>query len=548
MALSTMATAGLVPVSQAAHADSGGPVTKFDYSVTGDATHETITIDARASIPGSSPIGSYSASFNGTVFTSDKPVFSETFPVSADPADTKGQQVLDVTATGTDGRVGTQDERMYTLGAVIQPKAGLTVSADPNTPGGILADPTASAPAVGTRDGLSMSFITTYIIDWGDGSTQWAENAPVTSAVPHIYAKSGTYPVQLTVETGTLQQATITQSITVTVPATPIPPPPPSTTGPTPPAGTVGAATVTRLGGGDRYATARIVSQTQWKDGAAGGVVIARGDAAPDALAGVPLAAHTRGPLLLTDPKALDTATAAEVKRVLGADKSKPVYILGGAAAVSPDVETQLKSLGYQVYRIGGATRFDTALRIAKDGLGSPANVVVATGTDFADALAAGPYATTEHAAVVLSDGPGMDPATAAYVKSRSGITAVGGAAVRAVRSGAPGKSFTDLHGGDRYATAVAVADAMTAGGHAPAGLGIASGTVFPDALTGGAYAADAGVPLLLTDPKGLPDTVRLLLAALHRQLAAVQIFGGSLAVSDAVDAQVVKAVGGHAA
>ncbi|NUS57381.1 MAG: hypothetical protein HOV66_21370, partial [Streptomycetaceae bacterium] len=370
---------------------------------------------------------------------------------------------------------------------------------------------------------------------------------------------SGTYQVTLTVETGTLQEATVTRSITVTVPTTPPPTnpppgggttPPPATTGPTPPTGTVGAATVSRLGGGDRYATARTVSQTQWKDGAAGGVVIARGDAAPDALAGVPLAAHTRGPLLLTDPKALDTATAAEVQRVLGVDKSKPVYLLGGTAAVSPDVEKQLTALGYQVHRIGGATRFDTALRIAKEGLGSPANVVVATGTDFADALAAGPYAAAEQAAVVLSDGPALDPATAAYVKGRGSVTAVGGAAVKAVRGGAPGKAFSDLHGSDRYATAAAVADAMTkattAAGHAPAAVGVASGTVFPDALTGGAYAANAGVPLLLTDPKALPDTVRLLLTALHRQLAAVEVFGGPLAVSEAVDAQVVKAVGGH--
>ena len=539
----------------------GGPVTNFAYSVTGDATHETITIDARASIPGFSPIGSYTANFNGTVFTSDNPVFSETFPVSADPAATKGQQILDVTATGTDGKAGSRAELMYTLGTVIQPKAELTVSADPNTPGGILADPTASAPAVGPRDGDSMSFITMYTIDWGDGSTQWVENAPVTAAVPHIYTKSGTYSVKLTVETGTLQKATTTRPITVTVPVTPTPPPPgggstppggaptpPAATGPTTPAGTVGAATVTRLGGGDRYATARIVSRTQWKDGAAGGVVIARGDVAPDALAGVPLAAHARGPLLMTDPKTLDTATAAEVKRVLGADKSKPVYLLGGTAAVSQEVETQLKALGYQVHRIGGATRFDTALRIAKDGLGSPANVVVATGTDFADALAAGLYAAAGHAAVVLSDGPALDPATAAYVESRGVVTAVGGSAVQAVRGSAPGKPFTDLHGSDRYATAVAVAGAMTDGGPAPSALGIASGTVFPDALTGGAYAANAGVPLLLTDPKALPDTVRTLLVTWHRQLAAVEHFGGPAALSDTADAQVVEAVGSHPA
>lgn len=527
----------------------GEPITKFSYSVTGDATSETITVDARASIAGFTPITSYTADFNGTKVTSSNPVFWQTFPVSADPAKTLGQQLLTVTATGQDGKVGTSDTLSYTLGTVIQPTAALTVSADPNTPGGILADPTASNPAVGPNGG-SESFITDYKIDWGDGTTAWDENAPVGYAVPHTYTKSGTYPVTLTVETGTLQSASITHKITVTVPPPVTTPPPPTgnptgtPVGPTPPSGTPGHATVTRLGGTTRYGTALDVSAAQWKDGAAGGVVIARGDAAPDALAGVPLAAHVHGPLLLTDPKSLDGATAAEIKRVLGADKTKSVTILGGTTAVSPLVQTQLTALGYHVQRIGGTDRFDTALRIAGEGLGPTANVVVATGTDFADALAAGPLAASQHAAVVLSDGPVLNPATAAFVAAHSHVTAVGGAAVAAVAKAASGKAVTDLWGGDRYATAVKVAEAMTAG-HTPAAAGLASGTVFPDALTGGAYAANAGIPLLLTDPKALPPNVSGLLALWKQQLAAVEIFGGPVAVSVGVQSSVATAVGG---
>ena len=524
----------------------GGPVTKFSYSVTGDATHETITVDARASIPGFATIAGYTADFNGTKVTSADPVFSQTFAVSADPNMTQGQQILTVTATGGDGKVGSPNSLMYSLGTIIQPTPALTVSPDPNTPGGILADPTASSPAVGPN-GNSMSFITYYKIDWGDGTTPFDENAPLDIVVPHTYAKSGTYSVTLTVETGTDQTATITRKIAVTVPPPVTTPPPPTGTpaGPTPPSGTPGQATVARLGGATRYGTALDVSAAQWKAGAADGVVIARGDAAPDALAGVPLAAHVHGPLLLTDPKALDGATAAEIKRVLGADKTKSITILGGTTAVSPTVQEQLTLLGYHVQRIGGSDRFDTALRIANEGLGPTANVVVATGTDFADALAAGPLAASQHAAVVLSDGPVLNPATAAFVAGHSHVTAVGGAAVTAVAKAAPGKAATDLWGGDRYATAAKVAEAMTAG-HAPAAAGLASGTVFPDALTGGAYAANAGVPLLLTHPKKLPPNVSGLFALWKQQLAAVEIFGGPVAVSTGVQASVVTTVGGH--
>ncbi|MEY9859137.1 putative cell wall-binding protein [Catenulispora sp. GAS73] len=523
----------------------GGPVTKASISITGTATSETITVDARASIAGFTPIASYTADFNGTKVTSTNPVFSQTFPVSSDPSKTQGQYLY-VTATGQDGKAGSTAVQSYELGTVIQPTPVLTLTADPSTPGGIIADPTASAPPPDLNGGDNGSFISIYTVDWGDGSTPYVQNAPVTP-IPHTYTKSGTYPVTLTVTTGTLQSASITREIAVTVPP-PVTTPPPTGTpvGPTPPSGTPGHATVTRLGGTTRYGTALDVSAAQWKDGAAGGVVIARGDAAPDALAGVPLAAHVHGPLLLTDPKSLDGATAAEIKRVLGADKTKTITLLGGTTAVSPAVQAQLTALGYHVQRIGGSDRFDTALRIAGEGLGPTANVVVATGTDFADALAAGPLAAAQHAAVVLSDGPVLNPATAAFVAAHSHVTAVGGAAVTAVAKAAPGKAATDLWGGDRYATAVKVGEAMTAG-HAPVAVGLASGTVFPDALTGGAYAANAGVPLLLTDPKQLPPNVSGLLALWKQQLAAVEIFGGPVAVSTGVQSSVVTTVGGHA-
>jgi hypothetical protein len=83
-------------------------------------------------------------------------------------------------------------------------------------------------------------------------------------------------------------------------------------------------------------------------------------------------------------------------------------------------------------------------------------------------------------------------------------------------------------------------------GGHAPAAAGLASGTVFPDALTGGAYAANAGIPLLLTDPKQLPPNVAALFATWKQQLAAIEVFGGPAAVSTGVQSSVATAVGGH--
>jgi putative cell wall-binding protein len=311
--------------------------------------------------------------------------------------------------------------------------------------------------------------------------------------------------------------------------------------------GTAGTPVVQRLGGGDRYDTGRRVSRAQWGDGKASAVVLARGDQAPDALAGVPLAAKKGGPLLLTDPSSLDPATRTEIDRVLGGPATKKkIYILGGDNAVSPQIETQLRKAGYTVTRLAGTDRYRTALAVAGE-FGAGSSAIVATGQSFPDALAAGPLGALRDAPIVLSDGPALDPATATFLKNRQTLYAVGGAAVTAVAAlDTHGKTVNRLAGPDRFATATAVAGAVTAAlGHTPAGAGIAYAFTFPDALTGGAFAATAHQPLLLTD-KAQADPG--LLAELHGfapTMTGVEIFGGTSVISQSAEDQIASQIHG---
>ena len=314
---------------------------------------------------------------------------------------------------------------------------------------------------------------------------------------------------------------------------------------------------VSRIAGRDRYTTGAAVSQRQWAN--AGGdntpraqadaVVLARGDNFPDALAGVPLAKRDRGPLLLTESGTLNQATQAEIKRIL--PQGKTVYILGGNVAVSPNVDNQLRKLGYTVQRFGGADRYATALDIANRGMGSPHQVIVATGLDFPDALAAGPLAAGEGNAILLSNGKTLDSGTKAYIaaaqKKADGsadptfhVNAVGGAAVAATAY----VKRNPLMGADRYATAVAVAKQFAADMPVTQ-FGVATGMQFADALTGGAYMANAGQPLILTDPNALSPADVPLLGTMHNQLSAVSLFGGPMAIKQAVMDQIARAVGG---
>jgi serine protease len=317
---------------------------------------------------------------------------------------------------------------------------------------------------------------------------------------------------------------------------------------------------VFRIFGSDRYATGIAMSQHAWDDrgntspGARHpqAVVLSRGDGFADALAGVPLAAKKSGPLLLTTPTALVPEVAGEIGRIL--PPGATVYLLGGPAAISGGVEAHLQRSGYRTVRFAGADRFGTALAIAQNqqAMADPPRVLVATGLNFPDALAAGPYAAlpTVGAAIVLSEDRVFDPATANYVRSklgnRYGVTGVGGQAGSALATLSRG-GYGLFAGADRYATAAEIAGLGWPSAFPPyAAVGIATGVSYADALTGGAFMAARYGPIMLTDPAFLPGPTAQQLSALRSTVQEIDIFGGANAVSDGVAVQITSVVGGR--
>jgi hypothetical protein len=294
----------------------------------------------------------------------------------------------------------------------------------------------------------------------------------------------------------------------------------------------VTAAPVTRLAGTDRIATAVTVSQNSFPTGNAGAVVLARADDYPDALVGGPLAAAKNAPLLLTEGSTLPAATATEVKRVLPAGGT--VYVLGGTSAIPTSVTSQLTSIGYTITRYSGADRYATAVAVAT-ALGSPTTVLLATGTNFPDALAAGPAAAHVHAAILLTDGSTVPAETATYLAGAHLAYAIGGPAAAAV------PSATAILGSDRYATAAAVATKFFP---SSAVVGVATGTGFPDALAGGAQLALMGGPLLLSSVASVPTATVNYLTADHTTLTNAYVYGGTAVLGSTVLIQLTAAFG----
>ncbi len=370
--------------------------------------------------------------------------------------------------------------------------------------------------------------------DLGNSSTFGAGRLDLAAAVSGLTPP----PAPTTTTTTTAGSSTTTSTTTSSSATTTTAPGSTTTTAPgsptttTPPSST--SDTVRRLLGADRMETAIAISRDDYASRPAGGVVLARADTFPDALAGTPLAAKVDGPLLLTAQPSLDGRTRDELRRVLPAGGT--VHLLGGAAALSTGIENELVSLGYRTVRYSGADRFDTAVRVARDGLGDPSTLLLADGLDFTDALVAGAVAPSVKGALLLTAGSSMPPATARHIEAHHGGTryAVGRPAALAD----PGAMA--LYGADPPATSRRVAEALVPDVRV---VGVATFTSFPDALGGGAHTARRAGALVLTDPRVLSPVVEEYLRGRASAIDTAFVYGGPAAVSDQAVEGVARAI-----
>lgn len=281
-----------------------------------------------------------------------------------------------------------------------------------------------------------------------------------------------------------------------------------------------------RLSGENRYETAIAVSKQGWES--ADTVVIARGDQYADALTAAPLADQNEAPILLTRSGALASGVAEEIAR-LGATNA---IVLGGTKAVSADVVAELEELDLDVQRIGGETRYDTAVAIANELETAATDAVVVSGLNFPDALSAGSYAAVNDKPILLTRPDRIPAVIADELENYDTTTIIGGS--QAVSEGVADElpNADRVSGADRYLTSAAVADLLFDG--AVEGLA-ANGQNFPDALTGNALAAAYEAPMLLVKK----DSVNSVVENRAHYYGTVFTSGGTQVVSP----EVIKAL-----
>lgn len=176
---------------------------------------------------------------------------------------------------------------------------------------------------------------------------------------------------------------------------------------------------VERLAGDDRVGTAlRIAEFLAQARGDIEEVVLAPAADYPDALSAAPFTADAEEPVLLTGPDQLDGRVADFLER--HRDTLEKVRIAGGAAAISEQVAATLADMGFEVERLGGDTRYGTSAEIADELFSDASTVVLATGGNFADALAGAAHAGRDDAPVLLV-GDELPDSVRGYLEEHAG-------------------------------------------------------------------------------------------------------------------------------
>ncbi|HEX2141552.1 MAG TPA: cell wall-binding repeat-containing protein, partial [Candidatus Limnocylindria bacterium] len=291
-----------------------------------------------------------------------------------------------------------------------------------------------------------------------------------------------------------------------------------------------------RVAGSDRFGTAAALSKASFPAGVAVAYV-GTGSNFPDALAAGPAAVVANAPVLLVYRDSVPSVTATELGRL----KPGRIVVLGATGAVSDGVARALAKYATsgRVDRIAGGDRYATAAKISQAHFSHASVAYVATGANFPDALSGGAAAGKDGGPILLVQRTEVPAATAAELKrlDPDKIVVLGSSSavsdgVAAALAKLTGAVVTRVAGSDRYLTAVKASQAEHAA-NGPSTVYVATGTAFPDGLTGSPVAGGLPGPLLLVKPYELPSAVATELKRLAP--SKVVVLGGTSAISSGV-------------
>ncbi len=263
------------------------------------------------------------------------------------------------------------------------------------------------------------------------------------------------------------------------------------------PKSTIIPTSIDRIFENDRYGTAYDISNVLKKEKKIGkykAIILADGTNYPDALAGCYLAKVKNASIILVNKTTRKEAINYIRNNLV---EGGQVYILGGINAVDARYGIDLVTYNYKVRRLQGNTRYDTNIEILKEAGVKAEDILVCSGTNYADALSASGTGRP-----ILLVGDHLTDAQKKYLNTLNtkkyyiigGTSAVSTNAAKEIAKYGD-KKPERVYGDTRYTTSVKVAERFI---KSPQKIVLAYAMNFPDGLAGGPLALEFEGPVVL--------------------------------------------------
>lgn len=300
---------------------------------------------------------------------------------------------------------------------------------------------------------------------------------------------------------------------------------------------------VSRISGNNRYETSLNICTSTFTS--VPYAIIASGEIFPDALASGALSSQEGLPIILTKMNELPEGAIQKLKTI----NVENVFIVGGQNSVSLGVEQTLKGQSFNVERLAGTNRADTAIEVSNkrhyffskkferdldEGEFIPIGDFYAgvNGFNFPDALVASPY-------VGMLGGQSKNDLITQLTLNMSKHNqdvpyslVIGG--VNSVPKVDYNSSEQRISGKNRYQTAKLVADQYTRTLKLkPSTVILANGNDYPDALSAAQLVRSNNAPILLTESNKLNEYARNYIK--ENSIKKVIIVGGENSVSNKI-------------
>lgn len=266
---------------------------------------------------------------------------------------------------------------------------------------------------------------------------------------------------------------------------------------------------VLRLWGNNRYQTAYSIGN-ETADSNCKNIILANGYSFVDSLTGAALTKKLNAPILLVSNE-MYKGSPMDLWEIRGFLKNRAaskanVYILGGTGVVNSAYDNELKSMGYNVIRLGGKNRFNTnELIVNSMNADTGTSMFLVNNANSADILSVSSVASVNKYPIMLCNNNSIpENIKNKIIKNKPEKLYIIGDSKsisldveKNLKSQLPQSTIERIYGKDIYDTSLKISDYF---GFNSSSAVVANGKTLADALSGSALASKLNAPIVLTD------------------------------------------------